>query len=151
MKVGIAQLNPIVGDLVGNRDLILGYIERARKEGIELIVFPELALLGYPPRDLLLRREFLEAAEAEFRRIIAATEGIGVVLGHLTLAGKKEVNQADPSAISFGGDSVLYNSVYLLADGGVVGWQTKHRLPSFDVFEEERYFTPRDRVKVLEW
>ncbi len=151
MKVGIAQLNPIVGDLVGNRDLILGYIERARKEGIELIVFPELALLGYPPRDLLLRRGFLEAAEAEFRRIIAATEGIGVVLGHLTVGGEKEVNQADPSAIAFEGDSALYNSVYLLAEGGVVGWQTKHRLPSFDVFEEERYFTPGDRVEVLEW
>ena len=151
MKIGIAQLNPIVGDLVGNRDLILGYIERARKEGIELIVFPELALLGYPPRDLLLRRGFLEAAEAEFRRIIAATEGIGVVLGHLTVGGEKEVNQADPSAIAFEGDSALYNSVCLLAEGGVVGWQTKHRLPSFDVFEEERYFTPGDRVEVLEW
>jgi len=151
LKVGVAQLNPTVGDLSGNRVQILEFIRAAKEEGIGLLVLPELALLGYPPRDLLLRRGFLEAAEAEFRRIVAATEGIGVVLGHVAVGGKKEANRADPSATAFGRDSLLYNAVYLLAEGEVMGWQAKHRLPSFDVFEEERYFTPGERVEVLEW
>ena len=151
MKIGIAQINPTVGDLRGNRDLILSYVEKAREEGIQLIVFPELALLGYAPRDLLHRRGFLEAAQEEFAKVVGATEGIGVVLGHVALAGKRKVNRADPSATAFGGDRLLHNAAYLLAEGEIVGYQAKHRLPSFDVFEEERYFTPGERVEVLEW
>lgn len=151
MRIGIAQINPTVGDLPTNRDQILRYIEQAREEGIQLIVFPELALLGYPPRDLLHRRGFLEAAQEEFAKVVGATEGIGVVLGHVALAGRKEANRADPSATAFGGDHLLYNAAFLLADGEIVGYQAKHRLPSFDVFEEERYFTPGERVEVLEW
>ena len=151
MRIGIAQINPTVGDLPTNRDQILRYIEQAREAGIQLIVFPELALLGYPPRDLLHRRGFLEAAQEEFAKVVGATEGIGVVLGHVALAGRKEANRADPSATAFGGDHLLYNAAFLLADGEIVGYQAKHRLPSFDVFEEERYFTPGERVEVLEW
>jgi len=151
VRIGIAQINPTVGDLPGNRELILRYIEKAREEGIEFIVFPELALLGYPPRDLLHRRGFLEAAQEEFTKIVAASDGIGVVLGHVALAEKREANRADPSATAFGGDFLLYNAAYLLAEGEIVGYQAKQRLPSFDVFEEERYFSPGERVEVLEW
>lgn len=151
MRIGIAQIDPIVGDLPGNRDLILAFIQRAKREGIDLLVFPELALLGYPPRDLLHRRGFLEAAQEEFASIVAATSGLGVVLGHVAVAGEREANRADPSATAFGGDILLHNAAFLVADGRVIGYQAKHRLPSFDVFEEERYFTPGKRVEVLEW
>lgn len=151
MRIGVAQFNPTVGDLPGNRAKILELIRRARGEGIDLLVFPELALLGYPPRDLLQRRGFLQASQGEFEKIMRATDGIAVVIGHVALAGKKEANRADPSATAFGGDYLLHNAAYLLAEGEVVGYQAKQRLPSFDVFEEERYFTPGEAVEVLVW
>ncbi len=151
MRIAVAQLNPTVGDLPGNRDRVLQAIGEARGMGADLVVFPELALLGYPPRDLLHRAGFLDAADREFERIVRSTEGIGVVLGHVLRGGTREANVADPSASAFGGTAALYNAAFLLADGGIVGWQAKHRLPSFDVFEEERFFTPGAEVGVLEW
>ena len=151
MRIGVAQVNPTVGDIPGNREKILSAIRRAREEGVDLVVFPELALLGYPPRDLLHRRGFLEAADDAFREIVEATDGIGVVMGHVAVAGKREGNRVDPSAAAFGGDVLLHNAAFLLADGEIVGYQGKKALPSFDVFEEERYFTPAEQVSVHTW
>ncbi|MCX7750116.1 MAG: NAD+ synthase [Candidatus Bipolaricaulota bacterium] len=151
MRIAVGQLNPTVGDLPGNRDRILGAIGEARREGADLVVFPELALLGYPPRDLLHRSGFLAAAEQEFGAIVGASEGIGVILGHVLRGGARDANRADPSAAAFGGGTALYNAAFLLADRGIVGHQAKHRLPSFDVFEEERYFAPGEEIGVLEW
>lgn len=151
MKIAVGQLNPTVGDLPGNRDRILRAIGEARGMGADLVVFPELSLLGYPPRDLLHRAGFLDAADHEFEAIVKATEGIGVVLGHVLRGGPREANVADPSASAFGGVTALYNAAFLLVDGGIVGWQAKQRLPSFDVFEEERFFTPGTEIRVLEW
>ena len=151
MKIAVAQINPVVGDLAGNRRKILSFMEQAARAGAELVVFPELALLGYSPRDAFHRRGFLAAAQREFDRVVEASRNIGVIIGHISSAGKREANRADPSATSFGGDVLLYNAVYLLSGGDILGYQTKHRLPSFDVFEEERYFTPGREVTVLEW
>ncbi len=151
MKIAVGQINPTVGDLPGNRDSILRSIAEARQRGADLVVFPEHALLGYPPRDLLLQTGFLDAADREFAAIVDASRDIGVVIGHVARAGTRPANMADPSAAAFGGDRLLYNAAFLLADGGIVGHQAKHRLPSFDVFEEERYFTPGTEVTVLDW
>jgi len=151
VKIAVGQINPTVGDLPGNRDSILRSIAEARQQGADLVVFPEHALLGYPPRDLLLRHGFLDAAERAFSAIVGASRDIAVVVGHVLRAGTRPANRADPSAIAFGGDALLYNVVFLLADGGIVGRQAKHRLPSFDVFEEERYFAPGTEVTVHNW
>ncbi len=151
MKIAVGQINPTVGDLPGNRDSILRSIAEARQRGADLVVFPEHALLGYPPRDLLLQTGFLDAADREFAAIVDASRDIGVVIGHVARAGTRPANMADPSAAAFGGDRLLYNAAFLLADGGIVGYQAKHRLPSFDVFEEERYFVPGTEVTVLDW
>jgi len=151
VKIAVGQINPTVGDFPGNRDKVLHSMAEARRQGADLVVFPEHALLGYPPRDLLLRGGFLDAAEREFSAIVDASRNIAVVIGHVLRAGTRAANQADPSAIAFGGDTLLYNAVFLLADGGIVGHQAKHRLPSFDVFEEERYFAPGMEVNVLDW
>ena len=147
MRIGIGQLNMIVGDLPGNRDKIISAIRTAKDKGVELLVLPELVLLGYPPRDLLHRRGFLEAAGHEFHKIVGATEGIGLVMGHVVVAGKREGNQVDPSAAAFGGDVFLHNAAFLIADGEIIGYQGKKSVPSFDVFEEERYFTPPSRSR----
>lgn len=151
MKIALGQINPTVGDLAGNRAKILSAIGEARGQGADLVVFPEHALLGYPPRDLLLRRGFLDAAEAEFQAVVEATRDIAVVIGHVLRAGHREANRADPSAAAFGGDLALYNTAFLIADGEIVGHQAKQHLPSFDVFEEERFFAPGTEVAVHSW
>lgn len=151
MKIAVGQLNPTVGDLPENRERIVRAIAEAGRQGADLVIFPELALLGYPPRDLLFQAGFLDAADREFAPIVEASSDIAVVIGHVARAGTKAANVADPSAAAFGGDTVLHNAAFLLADGGVVGYQAKHRLPSFDVFEEERYFTSGKEIAVLDW
>ncbi len=151
MRIAVGQVNPTVGDLSGNRDQILSRMMEARRSGADLVVFPELALLGYPPRDLLLRSGFLDTADREFAAVVEASRDIAVILGHVARGGTRAANTADPSSAAFGGADLLYNTAFLLAHGAVVGQQTKHRLPSFDVFEEERYFTPGTDVGVLEW
>lgn len=149
MKVAVGQINPTVGDLPGNRHRILHAIAEAERRGADLVVFPELALVGYPPRDLLLRAGFLDEADREFGAVVEASREVAVVIGHTLRAGTRPANLADPSSLAFGGDRLLHNAAFLLAGGGVVGYQAKHRLPSFDVFEEERYFAPGSEVNVL--
>ncbi len=151
MKIALGQINPTVGDLAGNRERIVHAIAEASRQGAELVIFPELALLGYPPRDLLLQAGFLDAADREFAAIVKASSDIAVVIGHVARGGTKAANVADPSAVAFGGDALLHNAVFLLAEGAVIGHQVKHRLPSFDVFEEERYFSPDTEITVLDW
>ncbi len=151
MKVAVGQINPTVGDLPGNRRRVLRAIAEAKRRGADLVVFPELALLGYPPRDLLLRAGFLDAADQAFSQVVDASREVAVVIGHPLRAGTRPANLADPSAAAFGGNQLLHNAAFLLADGRIVGHQAKHRLPSFDVFEEERYFAPGTEINVLAW
>ena len=151
LRIAIAQLDPTVGDLAGNVRKAREAIAAAREGDIDLLVFPELFLLGYPPRDLLLRPDFIAAARGALEEVATAAEGIAVVIGHIAEGGPKEANRADPSARAFGSGRTLFNVVYLLADGEIRGFQAKGRLPSFDVFEEERYFAPARRVSLIEW
>ncbi|MGY4706381.1 NAD+ synthase [Candidatus Bipolaricaulota sp. J31] len=151
LRIAIAQINPIVGDLEGNLCKAREAIEEARRRGVDLLVFPELFLLGYPPRDLLLRPDFVVAARGVLEGIAAATEGVAVVIGHIAEGEPREANRADPSARAFGAGRTLFNVAYLIADGEILGFQAKERLPSFDVFEEERYFTPAREISPLEW
>lgn len=151
MRLAIAQLNPTVGDLEGNKRKAISALEEAKRRGAQLVVFPELFLLGYPPRDLLQRRGFLEAAGEALRAVASASRGIGVVIGHPAEGGPKRGNLMDPSAAAFEGCRKLFNAAWLIWDGEVLGYQAKGRLPSFDVFEEERYFSPAEEARVLEW
>ncbi len=151
LRIAIAQLNPIVGDLGGNLRLAREAIAEARRRGVHLLVFPELFLVGYSPRDLFLRPDFIVAARGALEEVAAATEGVAVVIGHIAEGEPREANRADPSARAFGAGKTLFNVAYLIADGEVIGAQAKGRLPSFDVFEEERYFTPARGVSLVEW
>lgn len=151
LKIAVAQLNPTVGDFPGNVSKAREAIAEARRRGAHLVVFPELFLLGYPPRDLLLRPDFLTAAREAFGQLAEGAAGIAVIIGHIAEGPSRETNRADPSSAAFGAGRTLYNAVYLLADGEVLGFQAKGKLPSFDVFEEERYFAPAENTTVLEW
>ena len=125
MKIAIAQLNATVGDLAGNAARIADFAERAREAGADLMVTPELALCGYPPEDLLLREDFLEACERALVDLAARTKGITLIVGH-------------PRA----SDGKRYNSASVIQGGKVVGVYDNQRLPNYTVFDEERYFEP---------
>jgi NAD+ synthase (glutamine-hydrolysing) len=122
LRVALAQTNPTVGDIDGNARRIRELIERARSEGARLVVFPELAITGYPPEDLLLKTHFLEAAEAALVEVAQAADGIVALVGYPQLA-----------------DDV-YNAAAVLADGGVAAVYRKMFLPNYSVFDEQRYF-----------
>jgi NAD+ synthase (glutamine-hydrolysing) len=125
MKIAMAQMNATVGDLTGNAARIADFAERARRAGADLVVTPELALCGYPPEDLLLRKDFIEACERALADLAGRTKGITLVVGHPRAA-----------------DGKRYNSASVIQGGTVVGVYDKQRLPNYMVFDEERYFEP---------
>src|SRR5215471_3118755 len=132
MRLALAQIDPVVGDLDGNRKLILESIAEARGAGADLVVLPELAVTRYPPEDLLLRPGFVRAARASLELIAAETAGIVTLVGVPLLAGD------------------LYNACAVCADGGVTAWAKKWHLPNYGVFDEKRYFVPGDELALLE-
>src|SRR2546426_5957487 len=132
MRLALAQINPIVGDLEGNRDLIFDRLAEAKANAAELVVFPELAVTGYPPEDLLLRPGFIQAAERSLALIARETEGLVALVG----------------APHFDGD--LYNACAVCAGGEVKAIYRKRFLPNYGVFDEHRYFAPGRDLLLLE-
>ena len=129
MRIGLAQLNPTVGDLAGNRHLILEAYHALVVAGAELVVFPELVVTGYPPRDLLFKKRFGEDADASLAEIAAATGPVPALIGTI------ETNPA-PQGRPF------FNTAALCHDGTIQGFARKCLLPTYDVFDEDRYFEP---------
>jgi NAD+ synthase (glutamine-hydrolysing) len=125
VRLALAQIDPTVGDLAGNRALILDRLAAAQEAGADVVVFPELAVTGYPPEDLLLRPGFVRAAEESLEQIADAVHGIVAIVG---------APHAD------GGH--LYNVAAVCADGEVTERVRKQLLPNYGVFDEVRYFTP---------
>ncbi|HMW54125.1 MAG TPA: NAD+ synthase [Accumulibacter sp.] len=132
LKIAIAQINVTVGDFAGNRARILDFAERARRQGADLLLTPELALCGYPPEDLLLRDDFCAACDRELATLAASLPGIAVLVGHPEKRGLR-----------------CYNAATLINDGRRVATYYKQRLPSYEVFDEERYFESGDDPCVL--
>src|SRR6266567_418068 len=122
MRLALCQMNATVGDIAGNERKILDGIERAVAAGAQLVLFPELAVTGYPPEDLLLKEHFLADARASLERIAAATRGI------IALVGFPERSED------------VYNACAVLADGAVNAIYRKVYLPNYGVFDEQRYF-----------
>lgn len=135
MKIALAQINPIVGSFCKNREKILLYIDKARQQGASIVVFPEMALCGYPPEDLLLMPSFIKAMKEELDKILPATQGITVILGMV---------RKNPS----GEEKGLYNTAAIMDNGELIGFQDKTLLPDYDVFTERRYFEPAPSNKI---
>jgi NAD+ synthase (glutamine-hydrolysing) len=134
LRILIAQVNLLVGDVAGNRDKVIACARKGRDDrDADLVIFPELTLTGYPPEDLLLRPELLERCEAALQRIAAETKGVALVVGYP----KAEV----------GG---LFNVAGLVSDGRVVAEYAKQLLPNYSVFDEKRYFQPGSAPCVVE-
>lgn len=124
LRIAAAQLNLVVGDLEGNAERVLDAYERAEREGCDLVAFPELAITGYPPEDLLLRPAFVAQAVEALEKVAARTGRAAAIIGF-----------PEP-------DRDLYNSAAVCANGKVLGVYRKHLLPNYAVFDEERYFEP---------
>jgi NAD+ synthase (glutamine-hydrolysing) len=131
MRLALAQMNTVVGDLDGNRDRIVARLEEAREAGAELVLFPELAVTGYPPEDLLLRPGFLRAAAKTLDSIAAETKGIAALVGAPHL------------------DRDLFNACAVCVDGEVKAMYRKQFLPNYGVFDEDRYFQPGRELVLL--
>lgn len=129
MRIAVAQLNTTVGDVAGNEAKILAAYQRGVAAAAELVVVPELALTGYPPRDLLSKRAFVAANLAALERLAAATGEAGLVVGFVGESGRRPGRE-------------LTNSAALLAQGQIVAVRHKTLLPTYDVFDEDRYFEP---------
>ena len=131
LRIGLAQVNVTVGDLGGNLDILRGRIAEARAAGCDIVAFPELAITGYPPEDLLLRRAFCEASRTAVATLAEVTTGIIAVVGFV------DWDRDD-----------AYNAAAVFADGAWVDTYHKQRLPNYGVFDEERYFAPGRRTPV---
>jgi NAD+ synthase (glutamine-hydrolysing) len=129
MRIGLAQLNTTVGDLAGNRRLILDAYQSLVSQGAELVVFPELVICGYPPRDLLFKRRFVPDIQASLAEIAAAIGDVPALIGTV------EPNPAETGRRHF-------NAAALCHQGLVVSHARKCLLPTYDVFDEDRYFEP---------
>ena len=124
LRVALAQLNPVVGDLGGNEEKILADYQRAEKDQCDVVVFPELSITGYPPEDLLLKGAFVRQNKEVLQRIAAATSSCAALVGFVDSEGDD-----------------LYNAAALCRDGVVEYVYHKKLLPNYSVFDEERYFT----------
>jgi len=131
MRLALAQMNTVVGDLDGNRDRIVARLEEARDAGADLVLFPELATTGYPPEDLLLRPGFLRAAAKTLDAVAAETKDIAALVGAPHL------------------DRDLFNACAVCADGEVKAMYRKQFLPNYGVFDEDRYFQPGRELVLL--
>ncbi|MFQ5729781.1 MAG: NAD+ synthase [Waddliaceae bacterium] len=135
MRILLAQINPTVGDLAGNTNKILQGISCGRSEGAGLVVFPELALSGYPPEDFLLLPHFIEAVNLHLSKVVEAAKDIAVIVG---------IPRINP----VGKEKFLCNSAAIIDNQTLMGFQDKILLPTYDVFDERRYFEPGSKATV---
>ncbi|MGD0410548.1 MAG: NAD+ synthase [Verrucomicrobiota bacterium] len=136
MKIALAQINPTIGDFAGNEAKILQAARRAEAEQLDLVLFPELTIPGYPPRDLLLKKDFIAQNLAALQRLAAASAKTAIIVGY---AGENKSSPGRPAT----------NEAALLQGGKIVAARLKTLLPTYDVFDEDRYFEPgKDNLPV---
>lgn len=138
MRIAIAQLNYHIGNFEGNLQKMLDALETARSQNADIVCFAELATVGYPPRDFLEFDDFIALAEHSIQQLCKAAQGIAVVIGSPSRNPKPEGKN-------------LFNSAYFLADGKVQHVQHKALLPTYDIFDEYRYFEPASKFNVVEY
>jgi len=137
MKIALSQINPIVGDLSGNAELILNDARRAKKEGAGLVVFPEMSISGYPAQDLLDSPSFLSAVETTLARLVQVLpEDLGVIIG-APLKNTSDVGKR------------IFNAALFYENEKLISRVDKCLLPTYDVFDEYRYFEEGGELSTL--
>lgn len=135
MKIAMAQINPIIADIEGNKEKIITNIEKAKKKGAELVVFPEMTTLGYPPMDLLENNSLIEKNLEALNEIAEKVSKIAVICGYV-----EKDDSVSPN---------LYNAVAFIKDGQIVSKHYKSLLPTYDVFDEKRYFSESKESNII--
>ena len=147
LRIGLAQLNTVVGDIDGNASRIIELMDRANASGCDIIAFPELAITGYPPEDLLLRSGFVDDVRAALDRIIAASGSCTAVVGFVEqgLASRESADHGEVTKTSQAVEHpVLFNAAAVMSNGSLDGVYRKRELPNYSVFDEARYFVSGD-------
>ena len=137
MRIAICQINPVIGDFVFNTSLIREFSEQAKTKGCSLAIFPEMSVVGYPPKDLLEKQAFISENLKQLKQLASKTKGIRILCGFV---------DRNPNKIG----KPLINSVALIKDGLVINKGGKRLLPAYDVFDETRYFEPAQQSLVFE-
>ena len=137
MKIAMAQINPTIADIAGNREMIISCIGRAESLGADLVVFPEMATLGYPPMDLLENRKLIDDNLASIEEIARRTGSTAVICGYV---------DTDPD-----NPPMLFNAAAFMHEGKVMSRHFKTLLPTYDVFDELRYFSRARSVSPVEF
>ena len=138
MNIALAQLNYVIGDIEGNTKKIIGEINKAKSLQVDLVVFSELAVCGYPPKDLLDYPSFIERCELALNEICQATENIGVLIGGPAWSGLERGKK-------------LFNSAYFYNDKKLLRRVDKTLLPTYDIFDEYRYFQPNEVFECIDF
>ena len=138
MEVAIAQLNYTIGDFEGNSEKIISHINKAKKDGADLVIFSELSVTGYYPHDLLEKKEFVKKAEDTVLKIAKICKGIAAIVG------APKINESEHG-------KQLLNSAFFLADGEIKSIQNKTLLPTYDIFDEYRHFEPNTEFDIIEY
>ncbi|HIE43296.1 MAG TPA: NAD+ synthase, partial [Candidatus Omnitrophica bacterium] len=133
LRIALAQINPTVGDLKGNRKKIKYFLKQAQQYKVDVVIFPELAICGYPPEDLLLKGHFVRDNLETLNSLIEETSGIVMIVGFVDSDEKGN----------------LYNSAAIVQNGQLKGIYHKFELPNYGVFDEKRYFQPGERVPLF--
>ncbi len=132
MKIALAQVNPTVGDIKGNGDKILLFLEQARKEKVNLVVFPEMCITGYPPKDLLLKKSFVIENKRCLEKIAVSCKELSAIIGFVDFDRE-----------------VMHNAAAVIEGGKIIKIYHKIHLPNYDVFDEKRYFKSGERAEVV--
>ncbi|MCS6319010.1 MAG: NAD+ synthase [Nitrospira sp.] len=148
LRIAMAQMNPTVGDIVGNTRSIQAWIKDARRAKADLVAFPELAITGYPPEDLLFKPRFIADTRRALKAVAAAARGVVVVVGSVG-QGAASVSASDAPSFPSTDRQALYNEASLVSDGRILAIYRKRHLPNYGVFDESRYFHPGSRLPLL--
>ncbi len=147
-RIAMVQMNPTVGDLDGNVRRIIGWLREAKKAKPDLVAFPELAITGYPPEDLLLKPQFVEDNRRALSRVLHACGDLVAVIGYVGQGGRSEQRQAAAPVLPAGRHE-LYNAAAVVAGRRLVASYAKWYLPNYGVFDESRYFHPGRRLPLV--
>jgi len=147
-RIAMVQMNPTVGDLDGNQRRLTGWLREARKAKADLVAFPELAITGYPPEDLLLKSRFVEDNQDALEQVVKQVKGTTAVIGYVGQGGAHTPQLSSPTVLP-AGHHALYNAAAIISNQRVVMTYGKSYLPNYGVFDESRYFHPGRRLPLL--
>jgi len=152
LKILVAQINTIVGDIEKNTEKIIRGIEKGKKINADFVVFPELTVPGYIPLDIILRRGFIERNKSAILEILPYTQGIGAIIGYIdTKDDKAHINAYDPSSLAYLSNRKIFNTAVFIENGKIKGKYYKQYPPSFDIYDEKRFFVPGKETPIFSY